>query len=134
MLYAWDITISAATSESGPEIETLKCTAGIITRIELKFPAGCHGLVKVKILRSEFRIFPLSDFGWVTGDDEAVGSNMYYSLESIPTELKFVGCSPGTTYPHTITVRVTILPEKEASWMPVIERLSKIIKYFGGGE
>jgi hypothetical protein len=134
MLFAWDITVATGTAEASPKSEILKCTAGIITRIELKFPAGCHGLVKVKILRSEFRIVPLSDFGWITGDDETVGSNMYFSLQDIPTELKFVACSPGTTCPHTITVRVTILPEKVASQLPLMDRLGKILKYFGGGE
>jgi len=131
MFFAWDITVPANTLQTAPVTQILKCTAGIITRIETKFPAGCHGYVKVKLLHSEFRFFPLSDYGWISGDDETVGANMYYDLTRIPYQLKFVACSDGSTYQHTITVRVTVLPKLVASLLPVFDKFDKLFRYFG---
>ena len=115
MFWAWDITITAGTTEDSPVTQILKLTKGVLTGIDVKFPAGCHGLVKVRLLRSEFQLVPLSRGEWVTGDDEVVPTESYYELDETPTELKFLGCSPLATYPHTVTIRVAVQPAEVAS-------------------
>ena len=115
MFWAWDITITAGTTEASPKTQTLKLSKGIITGIDAKFPAGCNGLVKVRLLRSEFQLVPLSGGEWVTGNDETVPTESYYELAETPAELKFLGCSPDAVYDHVITVRVTVQPAEVAS-------------------
>jgi len=132
MLFAWDISITADTKEANPKKQDLKLTSGVITKIEVKYPAGCHGMVKVKLLRWGSPLIPLTRGEWLTGDDEPVSGNYFYPLEEAPYMVKFEGCSPDTTYPHTVTVRITVLPKQVASWLPVIERLTKVLKFFGG--
>lgn len=131
MFFAWDITIAAGTGEDELKEQILKITKGVITRLDVKFPPGCHGLVKVRLLRSEFQLVPLSRDEWVTGDDETVPSETYYELEETPPELKFIGCSPDTTYPHTVTVRIQVLPKAIASSMPLFTLFTKLLERIG---
>jgi len=132
MGYTWDITIPADTEESDPVVQRLELHPGIVTRIGVKFPAGCHGLVKVRLTRGGvFQVFPLSADEWVTGDDEEVVYTYFYDLTDRPISLEFVGISPGTTYAHTVTVRITVLPKAVASMMPLIEILTKALQRMG---
>jgi len=132
MGYAWDITIPANTLESNLKEQTLKLHPGIITRVGCKFPAGCHGMVKVRIfVGGVFLLFPLSAGGWVTGDDEEAWYTYYYELTGRPKEVIFRGCSPGTTYPHTVTIRITVLPHAVASIMPILDLLTRLLKRLG---
>jgi len=134
MFYAWDITIPAGTLEAAPVTQTLKLTKGVITALDVKFPSGCHGLVKARLLRSEFQLIPLSGGQWVTGDDEIVKTEPYYELDEIPSELKFVGCSPNTTYDHVVTVRVAITPtEVASSWRALGGLVDTLKRMIGGG-
>jgi len=130
--YAWDITIPANTLETNLVQETLKLQPGIVTRIGCKFPAGCHGMVKVKVfVGGVFQLFPLSTGEWVTGDDEEAWYTYYYELTARPKEMIFRACSPGTTYPHTVTVRITVLPKSIASIIPIIDLLTRLLKWLG---
>ena len=131
MFYAWDITIPAGQAEAAPVTQILKLSKGVITRIDVKFPRGCHGLVKVHLLRDEFQLVPLSRGEWVTGDSETVPTEGYYELVETPAQLKFVGCSPGTSYDHTVTVRVSILPKSVASLIPLMELLTRMLQRMG---
>jgi hypothetical protein len=131
MFFAWDITIPAGTPETDPVIKILKLTKGVITRVDLKFPRGCHGMVRVRLTRYESPLVPLSRGEWVTGDNESIPTEGYYELTEIPTQLKFVGCSPGTLYDHTVTVRIQVLPQKVATMIPVIELLSRLLQRMG---
>lgn len=115
MFWAWDITVAAGTAEASPLTQTLKLSKGTITRIDVKFPAGCHGQVKVRLLRSESQLVPLSGGEWVTGDDETVPTEPYYELNETPAELKLQACSPLASYSHTVTVRVAVTPAEVAS-------------------
>jgi len=131
VFYAWDITITAGTLETAPKTQTLKLTAGVIINIDAKFPRGCHGLVKIRLFHHGFQLVPLSRGQWVTGDDEPVKMPHYFELTSAPYALKFQGVSPGTTFNHTVTVRVTVLPKSVASMIPVIELLTRLLQRMG---
>lgn len=131
MFYAWDIEVPANTLVSEPERRTLPITIGVITRISVKFARGCHGMVKVRLERFKHQLFPESAGEWVTGDNEAVTTEEYFEIREVPPELVFLGCSPGTDFAHTVTVRVTVLPKRIASMIPVIELLTRLLKRMG---
>lgn len=129
--YAWDITIPANTTKASPVEQDLDLNIGVITKAEIKFPAGCHGLVKIRLFHHGFQLIPLSRPEWVTGDDETVPTEAYYELVETPAQLKFVGCSPDTYYDHTVTVRVTVLPKAVATFMPLVDVMTKFLKRIG---
>jgi len=131
LFFAWDITIPAGTSATTPYTKKLSLTIGVITRIAVKFPRGCHGLVRVRLDRFKFQLLPLSAGEWVTGDEEAVTSEECFEIRETPAELVFSGCSPGTNYDHVVTVRITVLPKQVASMIPVIELLTRLLQRMG---
>jgi len=131
LIFAWDITITADTKAASPKTEILKLSKGVITKIEIKFARGCHGLVKVRLFHQESQLVPLSRGEWITGDDEAVSFPEFFELWTTPYQLKFRGCSPDTTYEHTVTVRVSVLPKTVASMIPVIELLTRLLQRMG---
>jgi hypothetical protein len=114
VLFAFPLTIPANTSDVLPFTQTLTLDFGVITKISIKFPAGCHGLVQVQLLQDESVLVPQNGDTWLNGDDETIESEIYFEFDSPPYALKFVGISPGTTYNHTILVRVEILSADEA--------------------
>ena len=131
MFFAWDITIDKGKEEDDPKTQILKLTKGVITALDVKFPAGCHGLVKVRLFRYESQLVPLSRDEWCTGDAEAVPTEPYYEMEEAPYQLKFVGCSPGTAYDHVVTVRITVLPKAVASVLPLVNVMTKFLQRIG---
>lgn len=114
MFFCWDITITESTTEADPLTDWLGLPKGVITHVDVKFPAGCHGMVKVRLFDQALQLIPLSEDEWITGDDETVPTNTYYEMLDKPYKLKFIACSPDTTYPHTITVRIEVQPEHAA--------------------
>lgn len=131
MWHAWDITITADTKEATPKEQQLELPIGIITKVDIKFPAGCHGMVKVRLSRWTFQLVPLSSGEWVTGDNETIPTETYYELFEVPTFLTFKGCSPDTVNLHKITVRIEVNPVTSASQQQIIERLDKILEALG---
>jgi hypothetical protein len=128
MFHAWDITIPAGTPDNAPLVQELPLTAGVITKVEIKFPMGCNGLVKVRLSRWTFQLVPLTKNQWVTGNNETVPSETHYELLEHPFFLMFEGSSPSTTYAHRITIRINVEQETSAQEQNVLERLDKIVE------
>ena len=131
MFYAWDITIPKNTTEDNPIKKELELTHGVITKIAIKFPIGCSGMVKVRLLRFETPIMPLNRDGWVTGDGETVEATYWYELTDSPYTLNFLAISPNTQYDHTVTVRINILPPEAAGVKVLVELLRKFFSIIG---
>ena len=128
MFLAWDITIPANTSESAPTQLKLLLPHGIISKISVKFPSGCNGMVKVRFFRWAFKLIPLSSGDWLTGNDETVITETAYKLTETPFHLQFEGCSPSTTYQHIISVRVEVIPESSLTEDRIVANLEKIVE------
>jgi hypothetical protein len=132
MLYTWDITIPAGTTELSPVKQELKISRGVIVKVQIKFPSGSHGLVKVRLFKWTSQLWPLSAGEWITGDDEAVDAVEYYEFLKGPYRLDFKGCAPTTTFAHTVTIRIVILPKAVASFVPFMELLQQLLgRIFG---
>lgn len=131
MFFCWDITITADTSEDEPLEGWLKLPKGILTHVDIKFPAGCHGMVKVRLFRENFQLIPISEDEWVTGDDETVPTETYCELLDKPYKLKYNMASPDTEYPHTITVRVEIQPEHAAGVSSLTRMFQSFLEKLG---
>jgi len=128
MLYCWDVTIPAGSTEAAPYVQQLKISKGVIVKLQVKFPSGCHGLVKVRLFRWTSQLWPLSPGEWITGDDEVIDAPEYYEFLKGPYRLELKGCSPGTTFAHMVTVRIVILPKAVASFMPFMDLLQKLLE------
>lgn len=134
MLFTWDITVPANTLYSAPITETLKLSAGVITNIGIKFPAGCHGMVGVRLKLTEGQIFPIPRGEWVTGDDEEAESEYHIEFGREMQEVEFEAISPDTDYKHVITVRITVLPSYIAAPYAALGDFIRIMKRLMGLE
>jgi len=131
MYFCWDITIPANTLEKLPLKQYLRITKGVITGVDVKFPAGCHGMVKTRLFRHEQQAIPLTRDEWVRGDDEAVPTETYIDLNAYPYQLKFVACSPDTDYDHTVTVRIQVLPTFAAGFAHITNLVQRLLDKLG---
>lgn len=126
MFFCWDIIIESDTKEDAPDEYWLSLPKGVITKVDIKYPAGCHGMVKARLFHQSLQLVPLSEDEWVTGDDETVTTETYAELLDQPFKLKLKVCSPDTDYDHTITVRIGVHPEEEAG----VSTLTRLVKGF----
>lgn len=133
MSFAWDITIPADTKEATPVERKLKITHGVITKMEVLCPPGCHKMVKVRLLKGKlFGLLPTNPDEWIRGDEFPITYETYLPIDDMPYELDFQACSPDTDYPHTISVRIEMLKEDVAApWQTVKDFVSILRKLLG---
>ena len=134
MLYAYELVVPANTPESAPVSQVMKLTVGVVHKLEVFFPAGNLHLVKVVIMDGLHQVWPTNPDGQLKADNYTISYPVWYELTGEPYELTAYGWSPGTTYNHTITIRLgldrrEILLPGEAS-AGILQRLGKLI--FGG--
>lgn len=132
MLFTKDIEVTANKLESAPEEAIIKIAHGIITWVSVLHPPGCHGMVHCIILHHEHQIAPSTEGMTMVGDGIPIEWNEYYESYQPPYELKAKLWSPGTSYSHTITVRVAVLPRGVVSpWTTLTQAFSKFFKLVG---
>jgi len=112
MLFTADVVVPAGTEANSPKVQTLKIARGIISWVSVLFPPGCNGMVYCTIAHHEHQIAPSTEQMTMSGNADPIEWNEYYKCYQLPHELKIRAWSPGTTYDHTISVRVAILPRE----------------------
>jgi hypothetical protein len=108
MFYEYNIEIPKNTPIGSDVIEILRLTRGTITRIDLLFPAGCAGLVGVRLFRAGYQVMPNNFKGYIETDNEMVSTTSPIDLSVNPFELEFYGYNQDDTWNHTIRVRVQV--------------------------
>lgn len=110
MLYSYDLTIPANTLASAPVKVDMPVGPGILHKLEVEFPPGCNKAVLVSIRRGLHQVYPTNPDGALKANAYTISTAEYYSVMEAPHQLEAYGWSPGTTYPHVITIRMGILP------------------------
>lgn len=134
MFYDFALTVPADTQETSPAELRMKLTAGILHNVRILFPPGPHGLVKIRILEDGHQFLPTNPDGYFASDDEAIAIDEYYPLTAEPYTMRAIGYSPGTVYPHTIAIRIGILPSTSLQETTSLnDMLKKMLRFFGVG-
>jgi len=102
---------------------------GIIDWISVLFPAGCNGMVKCAIFHREFQIYPSRSDESLSGNRTPIEWKDYYEMYQSPYDLKARLWSPGTTYDHTVTVRIAILPRKAILPLAVVDAVKSMLGF-----
>ena len=108
MRYRAALTIPANTPESEPAVTTAKLVPGIVTEVELLFPAGHTGLTHVVIYYHERQIFPTSPEQSFCGDDHLITFDEQFAVIEPPYELVVYGWNDDEYYDHTVYVDITV--------------------------
>jgi len=112
MYYDFAVLVETKHKVDSPKEQILTLTKGVIHRLEFEFPAGCRGQVYLKLLDREHQVWPTNTDQAFNGEGYTVPIDEYYELGSEPYALKAVAWGVSCSWPHTITVRVGILPEE----------------------
>jgi len=109
-IYCETLSIPANTSETNPVSLDIKHEQYLITKMEVAFPPGCSFMVKVKIQYGIHQEWPEKKGTWIVGDDETISWEERYRIPNLNEKLTIYGCSPNTTYPHNVVIRIMTLP------------------------
>jgi hypothetical protein len=112
MLYSFDFTIPANTTEASPTVSYEKLIIGEIKKVIMQIPAGHSGLTHIKVFDGETQLYPANNQKDITGDDIIIEFDENYKLES-PSTLKFIGWNDDTLYSHSIYTHIVIFPKKQ---------------------
>jgi len=134
MFYDFAVTVPAGTPESAPVEQEINLTSGQIQKVHILFPPGPHGLVKVRIFDGGHQYLPTNPDGYFWSDDEVVkAEDEAYDLSGAES-MKILAYSPGTSYDHTIGVRVSISrPDELTAKNPLVAGLQSLLKLIGVG-
>ncbi len=112
MFYDFSFTIPANTLKTNPQTLDCKLGHGIIHRVEIGFPAGCAGLVHCTTKEGLHQHWPTNPDGSFKTDGYTIAFNEHLKFTRKPYVLTLVGWSFDDTFPHTLEVRIGILPEE----------------------
>ena len=112
MQYTTEITFTRATTRESQESKTLKCAKGVIHRIDVVFPAGCHGKVNVAIFVGGHSIAPSTEGQTYKGDDEVISIPEFIELGKELNIVTISGWNEDNVYEHRILIRIYVLRKK----------------------
>ena len=149
MFYRYALVVPADTKKTAPVSREIYLPAGIIHRVIVKYPPGCHQRVYFAIFCGEHKQFPSTPVtpepppapvpadwydryappggDWFCGDNENIDFPEHCeNKEGWHWFLK--GYSPGANYDHLITVRIGVLKEEEISPFTIVKDLVAVFK------
>ena len=112
MLYTKDITFSSGGTVNNQTSSNIKAAKGIIHKIDIVFPSGCEGLVKVAIFLGSNSITPSTAGMTVSGNGEIVTVPEFIELRKDFNIITIKGFNEDDTYDHTISFRIYVLPKR----------------------
>jgi len=132
MDYKYAVKTTAGTTEANAIKTDLKLTAGIITRVQLLHPEGCHGLAYASIWEGGHQLYPSNPESAYHGNDAPLEMEDNYELKT-PALLTLKTWNLDDTYEHTVYVRITILrPSADPFQQAMIDLLSIIKQLLTG--
>ena len=111
MLYSKQITISANTSQANSSKSYFKVSKGVISNMWITFPAGCAGLVKLRIYHEGHPFVPVNADNYLRGDNVTFQFPVMFEITEEPMALTVEAWNEDATYDHTVDVLFLILPK-----------------------
>jgi len=104
----------------------------VVTHVEVEMARGCHRMVHCVILEGAFQLWPRNPEGTMSTDGHIIAFGEYLELGRGHNKLTIKCWSPGTDYPHDVTVRLVVMPKRVASMMPLMDLLMRLLRRIGG--
>ena len=105
MIYSIKVTTPAGSLKT----ESLFVTKGLVYRIELMFPPGSGGMLKVAIFRGASQVWPLPPGEVFDGDYMLITFEDLYVVESQPYIFTIRTDNQDEKYEHEVTVRIGLV-------------------------
>lgn len=132
MLFQKVITVPLNTLEATKYHEQMRIAVGMLDKIWIKFPAGCHNMIFLQILHGRDTLAPSEHNQSLVGDDQEFISSHNTEIKTGYETLDVYAWSPGTTYAHNVTVTVNVFTATEYSRLETLmEQVAKRIETLG---
>lgn len=125
MLFTFAITIPANTPEPTTPTLVLPLVKGQVTQVNVSFPAGHAGLTHLRLRRGLHQVWPANPEGNFSTDNQAIVWPEVYDIDTPPLQLEAYAWNLDDTYPHTITVHITIQPA--AAEVPLLDQVRQLL-------
>ena len=112
MLYTKEITFTKNGSVTSQITSKIKAARGVIHKVDIVFPSGCAGLVKVAIFLGSASITPSTAGMTISGNDEIVQIPEFIQLRKDFNIITIKGFNTDDTFDHTILFRIYVLPKE----------------------
>ena len=131
MLYAEQITFTKNKTEAEATRYSFKVRKGVIYRIWITFPTGCHQLVKLRLLIDEHNFLPVHKYAYIRGNGFVFEFPMMFEIKEEPSTITIEGWNEDDTNDHTIDIYVLILDKSlvlpVGATEGILESLSSLI-------
>jgi len=107
--YVYDLTIPANTKEDDATEIVVRLPYGIVSGVRLLFPTGCAGLARARILVAQHQVWPSNPETWYNGNGTQIAFDADLLLESDLNTVTLQGYNSDDTYPHTVTISLTVI-------------------------
>jgi hypothetical protein len=132
MLFQRLITVTAGKTKASPSHTQVDTAVGKLTRVQVRYLAGCHNMVSLQIKHVNDVIVPAEHETALVGDDQEFNDYPNKNIEKGYETLDIYAWAPDTTYDHDITVTLTVVtPEEKTTTDDKIEELNKTMKVLG---
>lgn len=133
MDYWFDKTTPANTAKDDALETELQLCAGVITRVWLFHPEGCHGLAHASIWRGGHQLYPADPDNDYHGNAQPMEFEDQHEIGT-PALLKLVTWNEDDTYEHRVYVRITVTrPEDDPKTAITNQILSDLLDALMGG-
>jgi len=132
MDYHISLTAPSGTAQASALRSTLSVPRGEIRRVRIWFPPGCAGLAYARVLIDEHQVYPSNLAAWYSGDGLLISFDDSLSLNQHTQTMALEVYNNDDTYPHTVSVGVTVWPEIKAAAPAGLPRwLSRLLRIGG---
>ena len=112
MLHSKHITLAANKTEAQATRTRFKVNIGVIYRVWLTFPAGCSGLVNVRMYHQGHPFLPVDKYAYIVGDNYTFVYPVFFEILTQPEEIIIEAWNTDDTYNHTVHVQFLIIPKE----------------------
>ena len=112
MFYSYNITVTAAGSESDPVDTVVRVSAGVIHQIDILFPVNANREVYVKIFQGGYQICPSNRSGAIRANNTVISTREFYDLIPGANTLVISAWNVHATDDFMISVNIGVLPRR----------------------
>ena len=105
------MTLLAGKTEAAATRTRFKVNKGVISNFWITFPAGCAGLVKLRVYHEGHPFLPVNQDNYLRGDNITFSFPVMFEIIEEPMLLTVEAWNEDATYNHTIDIMFLILPK-----------------------
>lgn len=122
MHYSVPITVYPINTQSNPAQVRAHFGAGILRKVDVIFPPGPSGLVRISIFHENKQILPTNPDNAYFGDNIHITTQCYVNLNNEDNIITIKGYGSGCSFPHTVLLLFEVRDPDEPDIVDVLQR------------